>query len=107
MFSCLTEKMLVQPSCQPAKASMTREKSFKKGQSYANTIWKRRLWGEYLPLRIQRSKWSKDSVKRSEYRQRRIIEIFTGKDVVEGRARVQMAHEELLTFESEKKLRIC
>ena len=85
-------------------------KSFKTAQAYAEMIWKR--WTrEYLPQWNQRSKWSKehvrnlkegelvwlvdDSVKRCEYKLRRIFEIFTGNDGVVRSARVKMAHGEL------------
>ena len=85
-------------------------KSFKTAQAYADMIWKK--WTrEYLPQWNQRSMWSKehvrnlkegelvwlvdDSVKRSEYKFGRIIEIFTDNDGVVRSARVKMAHGEL------------
>ncbi|XP_075239333.1 uncharacterized protein LOC142334891 [Convolutriloba macropyga] len=84
-------------------------KSFKTAQAYACMIWKR--WTrEYLPQWNQRSKWSKEhvrnlkegelvwmvgeSVRRSEYKMGRGIQVFKGHDGVVQSARVKMAHVE-------------
>ena len=85
-------------------------KSFKTTQAYSDMIWKRRT-REYLPHWNQRSKWSKehvrnlkegellwllnDTVKRCEFKLRRIFEIFTGNYGVVRSVRVKMAHGEL------------
>ena len=85
-------------------------KSFRTAQAYADMIWKR--WTrECLPQWNQRSKWSKehvrklkegelvwivdDSVKRCEYKMGRVIRVFKGDDGIGRSARVKMAHGEL------------
>ena len=82
-------------------------KSFKTAQAYADMIWK--SWTRcYLPKWNQRSMWFKhhvrtmkegelvwlidDFVKRCEQKQGRINQNFTGNDVVERSAIVNMAH---------------
>ena len=94
----------------PSKRYHDLRKPFKTPQAFADMIWKR--WTrEYLPQWNQRSKWSKehvrklkegelvwlvvDSVKRCEYKLGRIIEIFTGNDGVVRSARVKMAPGDL------------
>ena len=85
-------------------------KSFKTAQAYVDMI-RKRWTREYPPQWNQRSNWSNeqvrnlkeaqlvwpvdDSVKHSEYKLQRVIEIFPGNNGVVSSARVKMAHGEL------------